>query len=106
MVLIASLATLLPILFLPCVPKDAKECEEAAKELEAENNFDETLMQGRPRGSSDADRSNNNTNRKKKGQKSKWGGGLLVFLLVAGLIFSISDTAYKLSYKDDEDWED
>ena len=103
LVLIASLATLLPILFLPCVPKDAKECEEAAKELEAENNFDETLMQGRPRGSSDADRSNNNTNRKKKGQKSKWGGGLLVFLLVAGLIFSISDTAYKLSYKDDED---
>ena len=103
LVLIASLATLLPILFLPCVPKDAKECEEAAKELEAENNFDETLMQGRPRGSSDADRSNNNTNRKKKGQKSKWGGGLLVFLLVAGLIFSIADTAYKLSYKDDED---
>ena len=103
LVLIASLATLLPILFLPCVPKDAKECEEAAKELEAENNFDETLMQGRPRGSSDADRSNNNTNRKKKGQKSKWGGGFLVFLLVAGLIFSISDTAYKLSYKDDED---
>ena len=102
LVLIASIATLLPVLFLPCVPKSAKECEDAAKELEAERNMDNSLMQGRPRGSSDADRSSSEKN-EKKSKKSKFGGSLLVFLLCAGLIFSIADTAVKLSTKDDED---
>ena len=86
LVLIASIATLLPVLFLPCVPKSAKECEDAAKELEAERNMDNSLMQGRPRGSSDADR-NASMNNESKSKKSKFGGSLLCLLAVCRINF-------------------
>ena len=83
LIVITSLSTLLPILFIPLTPKSSKECQEAAEamEINGPGNGDGSLI-GPTR---------------KSLKKSKLGGGLVVAILTIGLLFSIIESGYKLA---------
>ena len=107
LVLITSLSSLLPILLIPFTPKSAKECEEAALLMERTATDGGTSL-ARPRRNSgdkslieEADRATPRDALQEL-KRSKLGGGAVVFALVVGFIFSIADTAWKLSLVDED----
>ena len=104
LVVITSLSSLLPILLIPFTPKSAKECEDAALLMER---TDGTSL-ARPRRNSgdkslieEADRTTPRAAPQVL-KRSKLGGGAVVFALIVGFIFSIADTAWKLSLVDED----
>ena len=101
--LITSLSTLLPILLIPMVPEGVQDCEESADAVdettgeargEMENSVVSELRRERRASSTDVT--------PKIIEKSKYGGGGFLFVLIAGLLYSIVNAGVKLSARDVE----
>ncbi len=98
LVLVTSISTLIPICLIPLVPEGVEDCESAATAVDAGNGEDGNGEAGGGRDSGGDDENARPASRNI--QRSRYGGGGFVAVLVIGLLYSIINAGVKLSASD------